>query len=65
MKKKQAMKAIAAAGVAIGGAHVFSDGNMVYAAELNEEVENPEEVIWDSEEKEEQPEEEISEEPAR
>ena len=36
MKKKKVMKAIAAAGVAIGGASVLQDGNMVYAAEYDQ-----------------------------
>ena len=44
MKKKQAMKVIAAAGVAIGGAQVFQDGNVVYAAELDQE--NVDELVF-------------------
>ena len=45
MKKKKVMKAIAAAGVAIGGASVLQDGNMVYAAELNQNLEGDELVL--------------------
>ena len=36
MKKKEAMKVIAAAGIAIGGMGMFQDGNVVYAAELDQ-----------------------------
>ena len=34
MNKKKAMKAIAAAGIAIGGVSVFQDVDLVYANEL-------------------------------
>ena len=39
------MKAIAAAGVAIGGASVLQDGNVVYAAELDQGLEGEELVL--------------------
>ena len=46
MKKKQAIKIIAAAGAAIGGAHMFQDGNMVYAAEAD--LENQDSMVFDN-----------------
>lgn len=48
MKKKKAMKAIAAAGVALGGASYFQDANVVYAAEGEQNSSN--EVIVESRE---------------
>ena len=51
MKKKQAMRVIAAAGIAIGGAGMFQDGNVVYAAELDQDVNGgSDELIFSAEE---------------
>ena len=50
MKKKQAMKLIASAGAAIGGAYMFQDGNMVYAAEVDQGEDG--ELIFPAEEQE-------------
>jgi len=50
MKKKKVMKMIAAAGIAIGGAEAYQNGNMVYAAELNQDEES-DELILPAEEK--------------
>ena len=66
MKRRKVMKAIAAAGIAIGGAGAFQNGNMVYAAELDQE--ESDELILPAEEEEtlnsETPEAEVEEEAA-
>ena len=52
MKKKEAMKVIAAAGIAIGGMGMFQDGNVVYAAELDQNGEGgSDELIFSAAEK--------------
>ena len=52
MKRKQAMKVIAAAGVVIGGAGMFPDGNVVYAAELEQDGDGgSDELVFSASEK--------------
>ena len=52
MKKKEAMKVIAAAGIAIGGMGMFQDGNVVYAAELDQNGEGgSDELVFSAEER--------------